>query len=95
MKSVDALGQVITTDVLVIGGGLSGMLAAIKAKEKNVDVLVVDKGGIGWAGQMPVTGGYCMFLSPEHLEEWFKWMVESGKYLNNQGWTYLLGWWVS
>jgi succinate dehydrogenase / fumarate reductase flavoprotein subunit len=91
MKSVDALGQVITTDVLVIGGGLSGMLAAMKAKEKDVEVLAVDKGGIGWAGQMPVTGGYSMFLSPERLEEWFQWMVESGKYLNNQDWTHLYG----
>jgi succinate dehydrogenase/fumarate reductase flavoprotein subunit len=91
MEHIEDLGQVITTDVLVIGGGLSGMLAAIKAREKGVDVLVVDKGGIGWAGQMPVTGGYSMFLSPEHLEEWNRWMVESGKYLNNQEWTSLYG----
>lgn len=91
MRRMDALGQRITTDVLVIGGGLSGMLAAIKAREKGVDVLVVDKGGTGWAGQMPVTGGYSMFLFPDHFEEWFTWMVESGEYLNNQEWTSLYG----
>jgi len=91
MRRIDELGEVITTDVLVIGGGLGGMLAAIKAKDKGVDVLVADKGGIGWAGQMPSTGGYVMFLSPDCVDEWFKWMVDSGKYLNDQEWTYLYG----
>jgi succinate dehydrogenase / fumarate reductase flavoprotein subunit len=91
MSSVNAFGELITTDVLVMGGGLGGLLAAIKAREKGVNVLVVDKGGIGWAGQMPVTGGYSMFLSPDRVDEWFAWMVESGEYLNNQEWTYLFG----
>jgi len=91
MKSMDELGQVISTDVLVIGGGVAGLPAAIKAKEKGVDVLVVDKGGIGWAGQMVLTGAGCMFLQPEDMDKWCKWIVETGEYLNNQENTYAFG----
>ena len=91
MKNVNELGELISSDVLIIGGGLSGVQAGIKAKEMGADVLVVDKGGIGWAGSMPITGGYSMFLLPEQLDEWFKWVVETGGYLNNQDWTYTVG----
>jgi succinate dehydrogenase/fumarate reductase flavoprotein subunit len=88
MGSIDELGEVITTDILVIGGGISGIEAAIKAKEKPVDVLVVDKGGIGWAGQVPITGGNCAAVRPEQAEDFFSALVEVGEYLNNQDWSY-------
>ena len=88
MKSIEELGQVMATDVLVIGGGVSGVLAAIKAKEKPVDVLVVEKGGVGWAGQVPITGGSCQCHRPEDAENWFKWNVAVGDYLNDQDWAY-------
>ena len=38
--------QTIDTDVLVIGGGVAGCLAAIGAREMNARVAVVDKGGL-------------------------------------------------
>jgi succinate dehydrogenase/fumarate reductase flavoprotein subunit len=38
--------QTIETDVLVIGGGVAGCLAAIGAREMNARVAVVDKGGL-------------------------------------------------
>ena len=34
----------LSTDVLIIGGGFSGSWAAIKAREHVRDVLMVDKG---------------------------------------------------
>jgi succinate dehydrogenase/fumarate reductase flavoprotein subunit len=34
---------VIETDVLVIGGGIAGCFAAMKARDKGVDVTLVDK----------------------------------------------------
>ena len=37
----------ITTDVLVIGGGMAGLCAAIKAKEQGIDVTLVEKGHAG------------------------------------------------
>ena len=92
MNSITELGEVICTDVLVVGGGISGLYAGIKAKEKGVDVLVVDKGGIGWTGCVPTTAGLCMSILPEQLEDWFTWAVrENGEYLHNQDWTYAVG----
>jgi succinate dehydrogenase/fumarate reductase flavoprotein subunit len=38
--------QIIDTDVLVIGGGVAGCLAAIGARELGARVVVVDKGGL-------------------------------------------------
>jgi succinate dehydrogenase / fumarate reductase, flavoprotein subunit len=87
-ESIDKLGEVIATDVLVIGGGMSGLLAGIKASSAVNDVLVVDKGGIGWAGQVPLSGGDCALIRPEEAEAHFKWLVVIGDYLNNQEWTY-------
>ena len=44
MSKLEYLGKVIETDVLVIGGGLSGLWAANRAKEFVDSVVVVDKG---------------------------------------------------
>ena len=88
MKNIEQLGEVINTDVLVIGGSIAGVPAAIKAKEKGADVLVVDKCGIGWGGQVPITGGHWAFPYPGREDEYFKWYVEQGEYLNNQDWSY-------
>jgi succinate dehydrogenase/fumarate reductase flavoprotein subunit len=54
----------IKTDVLVVGGGLAGCFAAIKAKEQGVDVTLVDKGYVGKSGQTPFANGYAVF-NPE------------------------------
>ena len=45
------LENVIETGVLVIGGGIGGCFAAIKAREQGVEVLLVDKGYVSKAGQ--------------------------------------------
>jgi len=45
--------EVIKTDVLVIGGGIAGVFAAIKAKEQGVDVTIADKGTVGNQGSAP------------------------------------------
>ena len=42
--------KTVTADVLVLGGGLAGGWAAIKAKEAGKDVVVIDKGKIGRSG---------------------------------------------
>ncbi len=84
--------EIISSDVLVIGGGIGGLPAAIKAKERGADVLVVDKGGIGWAGQVPTSGGRSMVILPEDdLDEWVRWAVENGEHLSDQDWAYRYG----
>ncbi len=52
----------VDTDVLVIGGGVAGCLAAIAAREAGLRVLVCEKGGsIEWCGS--VGGGVDQFLT--------------------------------
>jgi fumarate reductase (CoM/CoB) subunit A len=84
------LEEIISTDILVIGGGMAGLCAAIKARESDVNVLVVDKGGIGWAGQVPLGGGSLAYLYPDQVEGFCKWVTEFNRYLNNQEWTHKL-----
>jgi succinate dehydrogenase/fumarate reductase flavoprotein subunit len=70
MKKIENLGTVISTDVLVLGAGGAGMCAALKAKESDVDVLLIDKCGIGWNGQVPIGGGILAYVYPEYAEKW-------------------------
>ena len=53
MDKINDLGIVYTSDLLIIGGGISGLATAIAAKENNkdLDVLVVGRGAVGWSGQ--------------------------------------------
>ena len=86
--------NVVSTDVFIAGGGLSGLVAAIKIKEENngLDVVVADKGGIGWAGQTPTGGGHLITPAPgDDLNPWMKWVVQKGEYLTNQEWLYNFG----
>lgn len=84
--------ETIACDILIIGGGISGLTASIKARERGADVLVVDKGGVGWAGQVPISGGRSMIILPEDsIDDWVKWAVGNGDYLSDQDWTYRYG----
>ena len=57
----DMQQEIIETDVLIIGGGIAGVFAAIKAKEQGVDVTLVDKGTVGKSGLSPWFGAYSRF----------------------------------
>ncbi|MBW1769292.1 MAG: FAD-dependent oxidoreductase, partial [Deltaproteobacteria bacterium] len=48
-----SIETVVETDVLVIGGGIAGCFAAIKAKEQGADVTLIDKGYVGKTGETP------------------------------------------
>jgi succinate dehydrogenase / fumarate reductase, flavoprotein subunit len=73
MSRLDELGAVFETDVLVVGGGIAGLAAAVSVKERSPEtrVLVVDKNFSGWAGQANKGGGVFMFLGPEDPVERF------------------------
>lgn len=89
MAKLEELGKVISSDVLVIGGGLAGMTTAILAKEENpdLDILVVDKATIGWAGQSTKAGNGFTCTKPEQLDldRWVEYNVtKNGEYMNDQ-----------
>ena len=55
---VDSLNiDKISTDVLVIGGGMAGLFAAVKAHDAGATVLMVSKGRLGSSGQTPFAKG--------------------------------------
>lgn len=88
MANNEALNEVIPTDVLIVGGGIGGLVTAVKAKESDpeVEVLVAEKQTAGWAGKATKIGGILAFLGPDKSEEKFlDFQVRtSGIYLNDQ-----------
>jgi succinate dehydrogenase/fumarate reductase flavoprotein subunit len=91
MKNAAELGTVITTDVLVLGAGGAGLCAALKAKESKADVLLIDKMGIGWNGQVPIGGGILAYVYPDYVETWAEKVTRDSGFFNNQDWTYAFG----
>lgn len=76
-------------DVLVIGGGIAGCFAAIKARQQGVEVILVDKGYAGKSGQTPYAGNFMAF-NPEwghNLDNWMNYINKTSEYVNNRQWT--------
>jgi succinate dehydrogenase / fumarate reductase, flavoprotein subunit len=88
LTEIENLGEVVSTDVLIIGGGIGGLAMAIKVKEANpnVDVLIVEKQTVGWAGKATKIGGILAFLGPDDkADKFLDFQVRtSGFYLNDQ-----------
>jgi succinate dehydrogenase / fumarate reductase, flavoprotein subunit len=88
LARIEDLGEVISTDVLVVGGGIGGLALAIKAKQENpqVDVLIVEKQTVGYAGKATKIGGILAFLGPnDNADKFLDFQVRtSGFYLNDQ-----------
>ena len=88
MVKLEGLGEVISTDVLIVGGGVGGLATAIKVKEENpkADVLIVEKQTTGWAGKATKIGGILAFLGPDdNADKFLDFQIRtSGFYLNDQ-----------
>ncbi|MBW1996652.1 MAG: FAD-binding protein [Deltaproteobacteria bacterium] len=81
--------SVFETDVLVIGGGMAGLFAAIKAREKGPSVTILDKGYAGKSGSTPYAFWYVL-NDPDRghdLGQWIEYVSTLGEYLNNRKWT--------
>ena len=73
MTDLESLGKVIETDVLVIGGGIAGLFAGLRAKEFVDNVILVDKGPIGHTSQCYFAlGGHQALLPGDDVDEWVK-----------------------
>jgi succinate dehydrogenase / fumarate reductase, flavoprotein subunit len=79
--------NMVSTDVLVIGGGIGGLCAANKAVDEGVKVLIAEKGSAAWGGQIPSAGGSFLAVPPDSVDMQVKFVVEEGEYLNDQKWT--------
>jgi succinate dehydrogenase / fumarate reductase flavoprotein subunit len=88
MTTLESLGKVVSTDILVIGGGIAGLSAAISAKEASpdIDVLVVDKATNGWGGKANKGGGNIAYVDPEDgVEQFVEYHVHNqGRFLEDQ-----------
>jgi succinate dehydrogenase / fumarate reductase, flavoprotein subunit len=88
MAKLEDLGEVISTDLLIVGGSIGGLCAALRAKEESPDIniLMVDKQTVGWSGAAPRGGMVIWTLSPEDsVDKLLKYHVTSiGQYLNDQ-----------
>jgi succinate dehydrogenase / fumarate reductase flavoprotein subunit len=88
MVKLEDLGEVISTDVLIVGGGVGGLATAIKIKEENpkTEVLIIEKQTAGWAGKATKIGGILAFLGPnDNADKFLDFQIRtSGFYLNDQ-----------
>lgn len=84
-REIDTL---LSTDVLVIGGGIAGLLAAIKAKETRpqADVLLVDKAYPGRSGCSAFAAGVFPYWKPgDDTDNYMREIVEyNSEYLIDQ-----------
>ena len=82
----------VSTDVLVVGGGMAGVFAAVKAHDAGAKVLLVDKGAVGRSGQTPFARGIFRFDEKDGMSKatYLKKTAEAAEYMNNPVYTELL-----
>ncbi|MDY7035621.1 MAG: FAD-binding protein [Thermodesulfobacteriota bacterium] len=76
-----------STDVLVIGAGLAGIMAAIEASDSGSEVIIISKGPFGIDGAATWMAGWgfqAALYSPDSPEIHAADMIRVGQYLNNQ-----------
>ena len=87
----DALkARPLQTDVLVIGGGMAGLFAAVKAHDAGARVMVLSKGRLGSSGQTPFAKGIFAFDEGEaglSLDAFVAEVSRSARGTNNPGYT--------
>ncbi len=77
----------LTTDVLVVGGGLAGCWAAIRARQVGADVILVDKGPVGKTGQSKfASGDIKCFMTGDVLTEWIDEIFVGGDHIGDRRW---------
>jgi succinate dehydrogenase/fumarate reductase flavoprotein subunit len=78
------------TDILVIGGGMTGLFAAVKGHDAGAKVLMVSKGRLGTSGQTPFAKGIMSYDSATaemSLDEFTEKVSSSALQTNNPVYT--------
>lgn len=75
---LEELTRVVETDVLIIGGGIAGGLAALGAREFPVAVTLVDKSTFGRSGCAAIASGvwHC-YLPGDDFDLWYREFIEA------------------
>ncbi len=87
--NIDSPGKVIPADILIIGGGISAMFAAIEARRAgpdNIGVVIVDKCQSGRSGCSVFAAGVMGVFFPheDNFDDWMKEAVIGSEYLTDQ-----------
>src|SRR5262245_25195898 len=86
--------EVLETDLLILGGGGAGLLAAIHARDvaPDLDVTIVVKALFGKGGcTRLVQGGYNAVLDPaDSIQRHFEDTISAGSHINDQELAWLL-----
>ncbi len=85
--------RIIETDVLIIGGGIGGFFAAIKARESGVDVTIVEKAYAGKSGGAAMGASWFAVFNPDwghNFDTWMDFIVGMGESLNNRNWLEII-----
>jgi fumarate reductase (CoM/CoB) subunit A len=77
--------EIIEADVVVIGGGITALRAAVSASDANVDVVLVDKGIPSKSGGGPVAFSVLAGIieKPDSADAFFNDLMRSGQYMSN------------
>jgi succinate dehydrogenase/fumarate reductase flavoprotein subunit len=89
MSNTENIDEIVTADVLIIGGGFAGLVAANKIKElnSNLDVLIVEKATTGHSGAKANKGAGVLWVLSEDddADKFVKYHLDNiGHYLNDQ-----------
>lgn len=78
-------------DVLVIGGGYAGLMAAVTAREAGASVVLIDKGRPGFSGLSPWISSHRWFdpQMGDNADYFREQMMRGGQYIANMNWTEL------
>lgn len=80
--------EIIETDVLVVGGGGSGIMAAIEAEKYGVTVTMAVKGLVGHSGCTPAAlGGIAGYYIRDPQDSWWQHFIDTvlgGSFLSDQ-----------
>lgn len=77
----------LSTDVLVVGGGLAGCWAAIRARQLGAKVILAEKSRVARSGASTFTNNMLAPCKDAEKEVWLRELVELGEYLNDQDWV--------